>query len=92
MLYHCGPQTLVEVNGQPLVPDTPVPATAFHLRWTIDHCAPFESSLGLSGVVELQVFHDDDGLSAVVDARQLRLAGPAGSGWGPAPFAARLSR
>lgn len=92
-LHHlCGPQTHVEVDGQPLVPGAVVPATAFTVRWTIDQCVPFESSLGLSGVVEVQAFHDDEGLSAVVDARQLRIAGQSGSGQGPAPFAATLSR
>jgi hypothetical protein len=91
LLYACGPATHVEVDGQAMVPGERVPATAFILRWTMDQCAPFESPLALTGGVELQVFHEDEGLSAIVHAERLTIAGPAGRSRIDQPFAATLS-
>lgn len=90
--YGCGPATHVEVDGQPLVPGERVPATAFIVRWTMDQCTPFESQVALTGSVELQVFHEDEGLSAIVHAERLTVAGPAGRGRIEQPFTGMLSR
>jgi hypothetical protein len=92
MHHFCGPATRVEVNGQPLEPGASVPATAFTVRWHIDQCWPLDrDALELSGDVELQVFHEDDGLDAVVDARQLRVSTPKGSRSVGTPFPASMS-
>jgi hypothetical protein len=80
-LHHfCGPATRVEVDGRPLVPGSYVPPTAFQVRWVMDECWPFDfAGPGLSGSAELQVFHDDNRLSAIVDARRLAVHGAAGT-------------
>ena len=89
--YFCGPATRVDVDGKPLVPGASIPATAFTVRWRIDQCWPLPyDALELSGVVELQVFHDDDGLSAIVDAHQLRISTPKGSRSVSTPFVASM--
>lgn len=87
----CGPATRVDVDGKPLVPGTSVPATAFTVRWKMDRCSPLSPDVEMSGVVELLVFHDDTGLSAVVDAQRLAIAGEKGTGRLGAPFAASMS-
>ena len=79
--HFCGPATRVEVDGRPLTPGARVPPIAFHVRWVIDECWPFGfDGPGLSGTAELQVFHDDNGLSAIVDARKLAVHGAADTG------------
>jgi hypothetical protein len=92
-LHHlCGPGTRVEVNGQPLVPAAPIPATAFTVRWHIDSCWPLGSrDIELSGSVELLVFHEDNGLSALVSAQRLRVSGVRGSAGVGLPFTATMS-
>lgn len=92
-LHHfCGPATRVEINGQPLVPGTAVPATAFTVRWHIDQCWPLDyGAFELSGHVDLLVFHEDTGLSAVVSAQRLRISTAKGSGQMSAPFAASMA-
>jgi hypothetical protein len=87
----CGPATWVDVDGKPLVPGAGVPATAFTVRWNMDRCRPLSPAVEMSGVVELLVFHDDTGLSAVVDAQRLAIAGAKGTGRLGAPFAASMS-
>jgi hypothetical protein len=90
--HFCGPTTRVEVNGSPLLPGAGIPATAFTVRWHIDQCWPLGyADFELSGSVELQVFHEDDGLSAIVDARRLRVSTSKGSSHVAAPFTASLS-
>ena len=89
--YQCGPLTHVDVDGRPMVPGTPVPATAFSVRWHIDQCWPFEgASVELSGVVELTVFHEDLGLTAIVSAASLDVSTASGMVRFDAPFAAAL--
>lgn len=88
----CGPATRVEVNGKPLVPGTQIPATAFTVRWHMDQCFPMDySAVELSGTVELLVFHEDTGLSAVVSADRLRVSSAKGTSRLSAPFAASMS-
>ena len=70
--FFCEPATRIEIDGQPMLPGARIPATAFTLRWHMDRCRPLDAySLELSGIVELLVFHEDTGLSAVVDADRL---------------------
>lgn len=92
-LHHfCGPATRVDINGQPLVPGTPIPATAFTVRWHIDQCWPLDyAAFELSGRVDLLVFHDDAGLSAVVSAQRLRISTAKGAGQMSEPFAASMA-
>lgn len=90
--FFCGPATRVEVDGKPLVPGTRIPATAFTVRWHMDQCFPMDySAVELSGTVELLVFHDDTGLSAVVSADRLRVSSAKGASRLSAPFAASMS-
>ncbi len=90
--HFCGPETRIEVDGQPMQPGAPVPSRAFTLRWHIDACWPFDAATPeLSGDVELLVFREDDGLGAVVQARGLRLAGPTSTATLPRMFAASLA-
>lgn len=90
--FFCGPDTRVEIDGQPLVPGAAIPATAFTVRWHIDHCWPLDyAAYELSGVVDLVVYHEDTGLSAIVNAQRLRIATAKGSGSMAAPFAAAIA-
>jgi hypothetical protein len=89
--HFCGPQTHVEIDGVPLVPDTTIPASAFTVHWTIDRCWPLNySAVELSGAVELQVFHEDRGLGAIVNAQRLRVLGARGASRFDVPFAAAM--
>jgi len=89
--HFCGPQTHVEIDGRPLVPGTTIPATAFTVHWTIDRCWPLDySAVELSGAVKLQVFHEDSGLSAIVDAQRLRVLGARGASRFDVPFAVAM--
>ena len=89
--HFCGPATRVEINGQPLVSGVAIPATAFHVRWHIDQCWPLDyAAFELSGSVDLLVFHEDTGLSAIVSAQRLRIATAKGSASLSAPFAAAM--
>jgi hypothetical protein len=91
--YFCGPSSRVEVDGKPLVPGDRVPATSFTVRWHMDECWPFSfGAVAMSGTVELLVFHDDTGLSAVVSGDRLVIAGATGANQLPMPFTASLSR
>jgi hypothetical protein len=91
MRFFCGPATSVEVNGRPLVPGASMPATAFTVRWHIDQCRPLaRASFELSGDVEVLVFHEDDGLSAVVNAQRLKVSTSKGSSHVGTPFAASM--
>jgi hypothetical protein len=87
----CGPATRVEIDGKPLVPGVRIPATAFAVRWDMDSCKPLcRSSVELSGVVELLVFHEDNGLSAVVTADRLMVSSAAGTSRLEARFGASM--
>jgi hypothetical protein len=90
--HYCGPATRVEVDGKPMVPGSRLPATAFTMRWHLDQCWPFDTATTeLSGSVELLVFHEDTGLSAVVIPERLVIGGATTSNRLSQPFAAVLS-
>jgi hypothetical protein len=69
----CGPDTRVEIDGRPLSPGSAMPATAFTLRWEMDRCSQLEA-FDVSGTVELLVFHEDTGVSAIVVPQGLTIA------------------
>lgn len=90
--YSCEPGTGVTVDGEPLVAGKLIPAKAFTVRWNMDRCAPMgPESVALSGSVELLVFHEDAGLSAVVMPDRLRVDSHMGRTWLHGPFAAETS-
>ena len=90
--HFCGPAARVEVDGKPLVPGSRIPATAFTVRWHMDQCFPMDyAAVELSGTVELLVFHEDTGLSAIVSADRLRVSSAKGASRLSAPFAASMS-
>ena len=60
----------VRIDGLPIVDGAPLPATSFRLEWTLHRCPPLaDADLLVDGTVTLTVFHDDDGVSAVVEPR-----------------------
>jgi hypothetical protein len=91
--HTCGPGTRVLIDGKPLQPHSPMPARAFSVHWTMDRCLPFGfDSVELSGSVELLVFHEDDGLSAVVMPHRLQIGNGQGGDWSlERPFSAAMS-
>jgi hypothetical protein len=90
--HFCGPATRIEVDGQPMQPGAPVPTKAFTVRWHLDGCWPFDvSTLELTGDVELLVFREDNGLSAIVNAQGLQIAGPTSSQTIARTFVAELA-
>lgn len=86
----CGPATRVEVNGQPLAHGSAVPAGAFTVRWSMDQCTALEA-FELQGVVELLVFHEDTGLSAIVSPEGMIVSGARGSSRMRTSFASSMS-
>ena len=86
----CGPATHVEVDGLPLVHGSRLPAGAFTVRWSMDQCTALEA-FELQGGVELLVFHEDTGLSAVVTPDELIVSSTMGSSRMRAPFASSMS-
>ncbi len=86
----CGPATHVEVDGLPLVHGSRLPAGAFIVRWSMDQCTALEA-FELQGRVELLVFHEDTGLSAVVTPDELIVSSTMGSSRMRAPFASSMS-
>lgn len=74
LLLACGPATHIDVDHRPLTPGAAQSGRAFTLSWTLDHCAPFGADGPvLTGQVELDVFRDDDGLSAIVRPLDLQI-------------------
>ena len=64
----------VTVDGKPIVPNAPLPSTAFTLHWHLNRCALLNSaSATLTGDVELLVFHDGDHYSASVRPNALQV-------------------
>jgi hypothetical protein len=64
---HCGPGTVVRVNGLPLRPGALVPDSPFDLEWWTDQCYPFGlQGPRFDGGVKLTVFREDWGFSAMV--------------------------
>lgn len=86
----CGPATRVEVDGKPLVPGATTPASAFRVRWIMDGCTQMDA-FELSGVVELLVFHEEGGLSAIVNADRLTVSSADGMRRHRGPFAAAMA-
>jgi hypothetical protein len=91
--HTCGPGTRVLIDGKPLQPHSPMPARSFSVHWTMDRCLPFGfDSVELSGSVELLVFHEDGGLSAVVMPHRLQIHNGKGGNWFlERPFSAAMS-
>lgn len=89
--FSCDPGTIVMVDGEPLVAGKLIPATAFTVRWNMDRCAPMGETVELSGSVELAVFHEDAGLSAIVMPERLRVDSHMGRTWLRGPFTAETS-
>lgn len=89
--FSCDPGTIVLVDGEPLVAGRLIPATAFTVRWDMDRCAPMGEAVELSGSVELAVFHEDAGLSAIVMPARLRVDSHMGRTWLRGPFTAETS-
>jgi hypothetical protein len=88
----CGPGTRLLIDGQALERYRPIPATAFTVHWTLDRCLPFGlEGVELTGRVELQVFHEDDGLSAIITPERLQVDSAQGRAWLQGPFSATLS-
>jgi hypothetical protein len=70
----------VTVDGKPIVPNAPLPSTAFTLHWRLNRCALLNSAVAtLTGDVELLVFHDGDHYSASVRPGALQVVWPTGS-------------
>ena len=64
---HCGPGSVVRVNGMPLRPGSMVPVAPFELEWWTDECYPFGlQGPRFDGGVKLTVFREDWGFSAMV--------------------------
>ncbi len=90
--YFCDPGTTVMIDGEPMVPGKLVPAKSFTVRWNMSRCAPLgPQSVELSGSVELIVFHEDSGLSAMVMPDRLRVDSHLGKVLLRGPFAAETS-
>lgn len=71
---HCGPGSVVRVNGAPLRPGTLVPNLPFALEWRADGCLPFGAQgPRFDGRVKLTVFREDWGFSAIVEPADLRI-------------------
>ncbi len=89
MDFFCDPGTTVMIDGKPMVPGDLVPAKAFKVRWDMSRCTPLgPQSVELSGGVELVVFHEDTGLSAMVIPDRLRVDSHLGRVVLRGPFAA----
>ena len=72
---HCGGNSFVRVNGEPLVAGALVPETPFELEWHAEGCRPSQAPQArLDGDVKLTVFREDWGYSAIVKPVELRLA------------------
>lgn len=93
MDFFCDPGTTVMIDGKPMIPGELVPAKAFKVRWDMSRCTPLgPQSVELSGGVELVVFHEDTGLSAMVIPDRLRVDSHLGRVVLRGPFAAQTSR
>ncbi len=92
MNFFCDLGTTVMIDGKPMVPGELVPAKAFKVRWDMSRCKPLgPQSVELSGGVELVVFHEDTGLSAMVIPDRLRVDSHLGRVLLRGPFAAETS-
>lgn len=70
----CSAGSRVEIDGRPLEPGLELSGRGFSVRWQLNGCLPFgPDGLELNGRAELDVFLDDEGLSAIVRPHQLRV-------------------
>lgn len=70
----CGAGSQVKVDGGPLESGLELSGRGFSVQWQLNGCLPFGiDGLELTGRAELDVFLDDEGLSAIVRADQLRV-------------------
>jgi hypothetical protein len=73
----CGPNTTVRVNRKPLVHGELVPDRPFELEWQTNGCRPFGAGgPRFDGRVQLTVFREDWGFSAMVKPWRLRATFP----------------
>ena len=90
--YTCDQGTTVMIDGEPLIAGKPGPEKPFTVRWVMNRCAPMgPQSMELTGHVELLVFHQGGGLSAMVSPDGLRVDSYLGRAWLQGPFAAETS-
>lgn len=76
---HCGPNTTVHVNGQPLVAGTAVPVQPFEVAWQAHDCRPFGfDGPRFNGGVTLAVYREEWGFSAGIVPVALHYTWPGG--------------
>lgn len=76
---NCGPDTTVQVNGEPLRAGTMVPVMSFDLTWQVHDCRPFGlDGPRFDGAVTLTVTREDWGFSAMVLPTGLHYTRPDG--------------
>jgi hypothetical protein len=74
----CGPATRVSVDGGPVPVGSAWNGRAFTVRWQLDACQPFgPDGVLLHGQVELDVFPENEGLSAIMRVGTTPQAGAA---------------
>lgn len=89
----CGLDTMVKINGEPLVPGALVPNLPFEMEWHSDGCRPFgKYGPRLDGRVKFTVFREDWGFSAMVEPMALRVVSAAGQAIWIEPGAVTLPR
>jgi hypothetical protein len=66
---NCAGASAVFIDGRPLVPGERVPPLSFRMRWHMTDCRPLSDTEAFDGEVELHVFHEEGGYSAVVHPR-----------------------
>ena len=86
----CGAQTRVLIDGRPLSPGSRVPSTAFTVRWKMDRCNQLEA-FDVSGTVDLLVYHEDTGFTAIVTPAGLTVSSANGVAQVHARFTSTLS-
>ncbi len=92
MNFECGPATTVMVDGKALIARKRIPPVAFSVRWNMDGCTPLgQAAMELSGSVDLLVFHEDEGMSAIVTPTRFRIDSYLGQASLHGPFTARMS-
>lgn len=76
--FMCDDATRVLVDGEPLVPGSPIPTVPFSIRWEMSHCEPLGPVMALSGGVDLFVSHEASSMTAAVVPDRLRIQGSKG--------------
>jgi hypothetical protein len=70
----CGPNTMVQVNGEPLPVGALVPYAPFELEWHANGCRPFgKAGPRFDGRVTLIVYREDWGFRAKIEPSGLRI-------------------